>query len=66
MLLEIHDVLASDDHAVMLARERWERDGRTLEVRRVFVYHIRDGKLAEAWAYDDDQRAVDEFWGGKV
>jgi hypothetical protein len=61
-IVEIHDTLASPDHAVMLATERWERAGRTLDVRRGFVYHIRDGKLAECWAYDDDQRAVDKFW----
>jgi ketosteroid isomerase-like protein len=61
-LLEIHDVLGSDSHGVILARERFERDGRTLNVNRVLVYHVKGGKLSEAWAYDDDQRAVDEFW----
>jgi uncharacterized protein len=61
-LLEVHDVLASDRHAVILARERFERGGRTLEVDRVFVYHVRDGQFIEAWVYDDDQRAVDELW----
>jgi ketosteroid isomerase-like protein len=61
-LLEIHAVLVSEDHAVILARERFERDGRQLETRRVLVYHVRDGKLAESWIYDDDQRDVDEFW----
>jgi hypothetical protein len=60
-LVEIHDVLASDDHAVVLARERFERDGRQVETNRVLVYHCRDGKLAEAWIYDDDQRAVDDI-----
>lgn len=61
-LVEIHDVLVSEDHAVVLARERFERDGRRLETNRVLVYHIRDGKLAEGWIYDDDQRAVDDMW----
>jgi hypothetical protein len=61
-LLEIHDVLASDEHAVVPARERFARDGRTVESKRVLVYHVRDGKLAEAWIYDDDQRAVDALW----
>ena len=60
-LLEIHDSLASDDHAIILARERFERDGKQVEARRVLVYHVRDGKLAECWIYDDDQRAVDEM-----
>lgn len=62
-LLEVHDILATDNHAVVLARERFERDGKTLEVGRVFVYHVKDGRLSECWLYDDDQRAVDEFWG---
>jgi len=61
-LVEIHDVLASDEHAVILARERFERDGRELELNRVFVYHVRDGRLVEGWVYDEDQRTVDEFW----
>jgi ketosteroid isomerase-like protein len=61
-LLEVHDVLSGDGHAAVLARESFERDGETLEVSRVLVYHVRDGKLAECWLYDDDQRAVDEFW----
>lgn len=60
-LVAIHDVLASDDHGVVLARERFERDGRVLEANRVLVYHVRDGKLAECWIYDEDQRAVDEI-----
>jgi ketosteroid isomerase-like protein len=61
-LVEIHDVLTSDDHAVVLARERFERDGRVVEANRVLVYHVRDGKLAEAWIYDEDQRTLDELW----
>jgi uncharacterized protein len=61
-LLEIHDVLVSENHAGVLTREQLERDDRRLETRRVLVYHIRDGKLVEGWIYDDDQRAVDELW----
>jgi len=61
-LVAVHDVLTSDGHGVILAQERWERDGRTLDLNRVLVYHTRDGKLAECWIYDEDQRAVDEFW----
>jgi uncharacterized protein len=61
-LLEIRDVLASDDHAVLLTRERFERDGRTLELERVLVFRVAGDQLAECWLYDRDQRAVDEFW----
>jgi ketosteroid isomerase-like protein len=61
-LLEVHDVLSGESHGAVLAREQWTRDGKTLEVRRVLVYHVREGKLSECWLYDEDQRAVDEFW----
>jgi uncharacterized protein len=63
-LLEIRDILASDDHTIVIARERFERDGKRLEANRIFVYRIRDGKLGECWVYDEDQRTVDEFWSG--
>jgi hypothetical protein len=63
-LLEIRDVLASDEHAIVMARERFGRDGKQLEANRIFVYRVRDGKLSECWVYDEDQRAVDEFWNG--
>ena len=61
-LLEIHDTLAGDEHAIVLAREQFERDGTRLEAKRVLVYHVRDEKLAECWIYDEDQRAIDELW----
>jgi ketosteroid isomerase-like protein len=61
-LVKVHDVLAGPGHGAILAHENWSKDGRELDVRRVLVYHIRDGKLSECWLYDDDQRAVDEFW----
>jgi uncharacterized protein len=61
-LVAIEDVLASDDHAVVIARERFERDGGVLEARRILVYRIRDGRIAEGWIYDEDQRAVDTFF----
>ena len=49
-----------DANEVVIRRycQAW-RDGRRVETSRVLDYHVRDGKLAEAWIYDDDQRAVD-------
>jgi ketosteroid isomerase-like protein len=61
-LIQVHDVLSGSEHVALLAREQWTRDGKTLDVRRVLVYHIREGKLSECWLYDEDQRSVDEFW----
>lgn len=60
--MEVHDVLANDDHVVDLLVMRAERGGRSLHYRSVGVYNMRDGKIVEAWAHNDDQNAVDEFW----
>jgi uncharacterized protein len=62
-LLEIQDVMAGERFGVVLACERFERDGRTVEVNRVLKYKVRDGKLSECWIYDEDQRLIDEFLG---
>jgi len=60
--LDLHDVLASDDHAVALTRSSAQRQGRTLDVPGTATYHVRDGKVAEAWIFSGDQSAEDEFW----
>ena len=59
---EVHDVLANDDHVVSLLLNKGERDGKTHEWKSVSVYHMKDGKITEAWDFNEDQHAVDEFW----
>ena len=60
--LGLHDVLANDAHAVALVEWSAERGGRTLTGREVAVYHLRDGRVTEAWFHPDDAQPVDEFW----
>jgi uncharacterized protein len=60
--LELHDVLGNDEHVVALHTARAERAGRRLEVNAVLVFHIRDGKVTEAWTLHTDPQAVEEFW----
>jgi ketosteroid isomerase-like protein len=55
----VRDVLASDEHAIALTCERFERDGRAARLERVLVYRVRDGKLAECRVYDRDSAQVD-------
>jgi hypothetical protein len=61
---EIHDVLANDEHAVVLVRNHAERsDGRTFDDRQAHVWHVRDGKAVECWMMGEgDQAAADAFW----
>ena len=60
--IDLHDVVANDEHAVGIYVSRGEREGRTLEDRNVLVSHIRNSKIAEAWLLNDDQYAADEFF----
>ncbi|HSL97069.1 MAG TPA: nuclear transport factor 2 family protein [Candidatus Deferrimicrobiaceae bacterium] len=59
--VELHDVLANDEHGVALQVTRAERDGRLLEDRVVYVFHLRRGLITEAW-FSGDPRVQDAFW----
>jgi len=61
--LDIHAVLADDEHAVVLARAMGEREGKTLNDNSVQVFHIKDGKVTEQWLHPGDTYASDDFWG---
>jgi uncharacterized protein len=58
---EIEDVLGGSTFGAIVAREGVGRD-ETRVVRRVFLYTVRDGKLAESWLYDESQRFIDSLW----
>ncbi|MGH2721745.1 MAG: nuclear transport factor 2 family protein [Actinomycetota bacterium] len=59
---EVHDILAGDEHGVILQRNRATRPGRELDVREVLVMHVRDGRILEVWEMYDDLAAYDRFW----
>jgi ketosteroid isomerase-like protein len=59
--LEIHDVLANDEHVVALVMARGERGGKSLEDPQAHVLHVRDGKVTEFWGHAWDLYAVDDF-----
>ena len=60
--LDIHAILADDEHAVALLRVSAEREGKTLKDNTVQVWHIKDGKVTESWLHPADAYASDEFW----
>jgi ketosteroid isomerase-like protein len=59
---QIHDVVANDDHAVALVEATAERAGRTFKYRTAEIFHVRDGKITERWAFSDDTAAINEFF----
>jgi hypothetical protein len=58
---ELHDALANDEHGVALHITRAELAGRSLTDNVVYVFHIRDGKVAKAW-FNGDPRIQAAFY----
>jgi ketosteroid isomerase-like protein len=61
--LDIHALLADEDHVVALTHATAQREGRTLDDNTIQIFHIKDGKVTEQWLHPGDAYATDEFWG---
>lgn len=62
MRIDVHDILANDDHVTVLCTTNGTRNGKTLAMPTVHVYHVRNGKTTECWtAVTDPQASVDFF-----
>ena len=59
--VEIHDILGSDDHGVILYHEHAVRNGRRYDWNQIGIYHFRDGKFSEVWLHPTNQKELDEF-----
>lgn len=62
MKLELHDVLANDEHGVALVHARLERNGKRYEGNEAHVFHNRDGKVTEFWAFAEDPFTLEELF----
>ncbi len=60
--LDLEDVTASDEHAVVLFTGRGERNGKTLANPTALVVRIRDGQAVDFREFVWDLPAVDGFW----
>jgi uncharacterized protein len=61
--VELHDVSASDEHVVALAKTTGQRAGKVLQHGEYsHVCHFRDEKLTEAWIVNVDPYEGDEFF----
>jgi ketosteroid isomerase-like protein len=58
----IHDIIANDDHVVLLANATATRHGKTLQYRVAEIYHLKDGRIVERWAFSDDTAAISAFF----
>jgi ketosteroid isomerase-like protein len=59
--IDVHDVLSTDDHVVLLADRKARRGDRVCTMRSSSIYHVREGRIAEVWLMEWDPYAIDEF-----
>ena len=62
LAIELHAVLADDEHAVALVHMTGRRARRELAMNATTTYHMRDGQVVEAWTFHADQHATDDFF----
>ena len=59
---DVHDIVAGEDHTVVIGTSTATRHGRTHTSRFVDVVHpAADGRAKEFWRFVEDQAADDEF-----
>jgi ketosteroid isomerase-like protein len=62
MQTAVHDIAATDDHAVSLITVSIDYQGRRLDFDEAHVWHISNGVTTEMWAVPVDPYAVDDFF----
>jgi len=60
--LDVHDLLANDEHGVAIVTTHATRNGKTLDASAVHVSHVRDGRMTEFWGALTDPAPTLEFW----
>src|SRR3954451_14606038 len=60
--IEVHDILANDDHGVAIGTGTGTRNGKCYSGQEVHTFHIRNGQVVEFWDSPLDQYEADEFW----
>ena len=60
--VETHDVLANDEHCIALVTATAKMGDQELVYRTAEIYHMRDGKITERWAFSDDTDRINRFF----
>jgi ketosteroid isomerase-like protein len=60
--MQIHDVMASDQHGIVLSTVKVTVGGTTHELRTVHVWRMPNGKPVAAYEYPRDLYQLDQVW----
>ncbi len=61
---ETHDVVGNDEHVIQLVTATAAMGDQKLVYRTAEIYHVRDGKVTERWAFSDDTDRINKFFSG--
>ena len=61
--IDLHTLLADDEHGVALVVITASRAGRSVQVNEAHVFHMRDGQVVAFWNASTDMYAYDEVIG---
>ena len=62
--VEVHDILASDRHGVVLASDLFTHKGEKVQLRTVHVWRFENGKPVAWYEYPRDLYQFDAIFGG--
>ena len=60
--VEVHDILASDRHAVVLASDHLTRKGDQVQLRTAHIWRFENGKPVAWYEYPRDLYQFDAIW----
>ena len=60
--VEVHDILASDRHGVVLASDHLVRSGGPVQLRTAHVWRFENGKPVAWYEYPRDLYHYDQIW----
>jgi uncharacterized protein len=63
IMVEVHDLLANDEHVVALHNTTAQVSGKSYETTEVIVFHVHDGRVSEAWEHPFNLYGLDEVFG---
>ncbi len=50
------------DHVVALVKAHATRGDQSLDYNTAEIFHLKDGKISERWAFSDDTARITEFF----
>src|SRR5689334_254205 len=55
--LDLHDILANENHVVALVNSSVKRNGKTYDDHQTFIFHLNEqGKTTETWIVSDTEQ----------